>query len=75
MKIQEIRTGKTVDVNEKLAAVIVARGRHRYLTATLVAERTSADASESLSDPEIDISPRTGKPKRRYKRRDMKAEE
>ena len=33
-----------------------------------------AEASEAAEDPAADISPRTGKPRRQYRRRDMSAE-
>ena len=46
----------------------------------LIASRIASSVIEpvyrtSAVEPEVEISPRTGKPKRQYKRRDMRAED
>jgi hypothetical protein len=66
--IRRVQPGETLYVTEREARVLAAIRRARRLeTAELVPV-----ASEP--EPEVEISPRTGKPKRRYRRRDMSAE-
>lgn len=57
---QRYRQGDVLDVPSKDAHVLILAG-----TATMA---ITADV------PSVEISPVTGKPKRRYKRRDMQAE-
>lgn len=62
MRIKEIRTGREVNVPDRIGDLLVIKGKHEYVTSATTAE------------VEADISPRTGRPKRQYKRRDMKAD-
>jgi len=62
------------EVRDSVGEVLIARNlatrvyRTRHLAAKAEPETVAAE------EP-VEISPRTGKPKRKYKRRDMKAEE
>lgn len=60
MLIKDIRTGQTKEVAERFGRILVKTPR--YTTASLESQDGQA------------ISPRTGKPKRQYKRRDMTAQ-
>jgi hypothetical protein len=70
MQIEYVANGSKREVSERIGKALIARkiARPVYQTRELRAE------SLDVSDP-AEISARTGKPKRRYKRRDMKAQE
>jgi hypothetical protein len=60
-EIEFIKGGKRASMHERVADAIVDSGLARY-------------ATRHMKPVEVEISPRTGKPKRKYSRRDMKAE-
>lgn len=64
--------GRLARVNDKLGRALIALGRAKavqnYQTRVMVAEPV-------VETEEVEISERTGKPKRRYRRRDMQAED
>lgn len=74
-RIHELRRGRpfgtAVDVDAPLAAALVRQGTHAYADTEPEPVRPP---SYSTKDETADISPRTGKPKRKYRRRDMQAE-
>jgi hypothetical protein len=63
--VTENKTGKTREMHQHYANILVKTGK--YHVAALNAEPVSVVAEE-------DVSPRTGKPKRQYRRKDMAAE-
>lgn len=64
-EIEYVKNGRVADIDEPFATILVKAGAARFIDRQLKAE-----AEESA-----EISPRTGKPKRQYRRRDMKAED
>lgn len=74
MKVERevIRNGRLVRLDERVAKVLEARGKIRLPTNKTgpvpVYETRSIEADEP------DISPRTGQPKRQYRRRDLTPE-
>lgn len=66
MRIEYRANGQQRDVRDSVGEALIARkiARPVYQTRQVVADEPE----------EVEISPRTGKPKRRYKRRDMTAE-
>lgn len=66
MLIEYKRNGACKEVAEPFASILVKSGVARF-----------AEVRQLKPEPasEQDISPRTGKPKRQYRRRDMKAED
>ena len=67
MRIQYRANGMQREVRDSVGEVLIDRklATRVYLTRELVADEPE----------EVEISPRTGKPKRQYKRRDMAAED
>lgn len=56
----------------------VSEAAGKRLIACKVAREVVVETRQELPEttaPDVEISPRTGKPKRRYKRRDMRAED
>ena len=77
MRIQYKANGMQRTVRDVIGKVLVARGIARVVDAPSADEPAPGEYLRSDMRPEQpgeDISPRTGKPKRRYKRRDMQAE-
>lgn len=65
MQIEYVATKSKRTVPDAIGEALIARKIARRIeTRELKAEA-----------PEVEISPRTGKPKRRYKRRDMRVED
>lgn len=66
MRIEYVLTRSQRDVADHVGQALIARkvARRVYETRAMVAEPAA----------DVEISPRTGKPKRQYKRRDMSAE-
>jgi hypothetical protein len=65
MQIEYVVTRHSREVPDAIGEALIARKiARRVETRDMKAERVD----------ELEISPRTGKPKRRYKRRDMQAE-
>lgn len=60
------------EVRDSIAKQLIAR---RIATAVVETRQMTADIPRSVDDRDIEISPRTGKPKRQYKRRDMVPED
>lgn len=82
MKVKYVKTGRVKNMHPKLAAALAKKGlvepadeadieQEEVVVSAPVVE-DQATAVEPEPDPEI--SPRTGLPKRTYTRRDMKAE-
>lgn len=70
MKISPIRNPKKViTVHEQVGRVLIKQGKFVLANAELKAEPKVIEP-----EPEVEISPRTGLPKRTYRRRDMEAE-
>ena len=67
MRIEYVANKSQRTVPDEIGKVLIARklARRVYETREVKAEEPA---------PEVEISPRTGKPKRRYKRRDLTAE-
>ncbi|HEY8355269.1 MAG TPA: hypothetical protein VIK69_09680 [Methylophilaceae bacterium] len=67
MRIQYRANGMQREVRDSVGEVLIARNlaTRVYRTRQLVADEPE----------EVEISPRTGKPKRKYKRRDLAAED
>lgn len=69
MLIEYVATKSKRNVPDHIGETLVARSIARRV------EQTAAiQTREIRAEEEVEISPRTGKPKRRYKRRDMQAE-
>lgn len=70
MLIEYVANRSRRKVSDGIGRVLIRRGLARgvYETRELVAEPLP-------STPEVEISPVTGKPKRKYKRRDMQADQ
>ncbi len=66
-------TGHSRDVPDTIGSNLVARGIATDVTPQI--PRPLMQSRQMLAEPEPEISARTGKPKRRYKRRDMRAED
>lgn len=64
-EIEYVKSGRVADIAEPFATILVKSGAARFIDRQLKSE-----AEESA-----EISPRTGRPKRQYRRRDMKAED
>lgn len=62
IEVHSRKSGRVLRFKELTARALVGTGKFDYMTA------------EIMSDDAEEISPRTGKPKRVYKRRDMQAE-
>lgn len=58
------KVGDVFSLPDKAARIFISRGQLRQVTQTTPLKSESA----------VEISPRTGLPKREYKRRDMRAE-
>jgi hypothetical protein len=81
MQIQYVANGSRRTVRDSVGRELVGRGIAREMRSEEPpqAEQTLAPAVQSTAKPEKapndpNISPRTGKPKREYKRRDMRPE-
>jgi hypothetical protein len=77
MRIQYKANGMQRTVRDVVGKVLIARGIARAVVAPRADEPAPVEYLRTDMQPEQpgeDISPRTGKPKRRYKRRDMQAE-
>ena len=70
MQIEYVANGSKREVSDAIGKVLIARklARPVYQTRQVTPEVTPQET------PEVEVSPRTGKPKRQYKRRDMTAE-
>lgn len=61
--------GDAFEMSDKVARIYIKKGKLReYQTASVVPEPVKVD------EPAVEISERTGLPKRVYRRRDMEAE-
>jgi len=60
------KIGTEFEIHDKAARILIRIGKLREVTAAVMPDE------DSISDAEI--SPRTGKPKRTYQRRDMQAQ-
>lgn len=81
MHIQYVANGSRRTVRDSVGRELVGRGIARELRSDVPSQesstpapkvQTAAKPAKSPKDP--NISPRTGKPKREYKRRDMRPE-
>ena len=63
--IEYVKSGKVADIAEPFATILVKVGAARFIDRQMKAEVVES----------AEISPNTGKPKRQYRRRDMKAED
>lgn len=70
MQIMYRTTGHTRNVEESIGRRLVASRIADAVKPKVVTRVLKAD-----EDEEVEISPRTGKPKRKYKRRDLRAED
>lgn len=66
MRIQYKANGQISEVRDSVGKALIARG---------LAKAAYQTRQVKPDEPEREISPRTGKPKRRYRRRDMTAED
>lgn len=69
MRIKYVANGMQRTVRDSVGKALIARRLARAVTETGHLEPEPPEAES------IEISPRTGKPKRQYKRRDMRPEE
>lgn len=60
------KPGDVFELNDRLARTFIATGKLRRADDPVAVTATV--------EPEVEISERTGKPKRQYRRRDMEAE-
>lgn len=67
MRIEYVANGMRRDVRDSVGETLIAR---RIARAVYETRQMQPEAAE-----EAEISPRTGKPKRQYRRRDMKADD
>lgn len=85
MRIEYRANGQQREVRDSVGEALIARNLARpvYQTRQVVADASEVEQIRYSDDevcqpfkvePAEDISPRTGKPKRKYKRRDMTAE-
>ena len=58
---------KVITVHDQVGRALLKQGR-------FVLAETKVVEPEPVKEPEVEISPRTGLPKRTYRRRDMEAE-
>lgn len=79
----DIRTGRVKVMHQRYAEILVKLGKHQYRTAHLVASdqepekqavlvvdaKPQIEPQKAGPDADAEISPRTGKPKRVYKRK------
>jgi hypothetical protein len=72
MQIQYVTTRSLRTVKDAIGALLVKRGIAREYQTRAMQPEAPAVAAEVVDD---DVSPRTGKTKRKYKRRDMQAEQ
>lgn len=82
MQIQYVANGSRRTVRDSVGRALVGRGIAREMRSEepSQAEQTPTPAVQSAGKPakaptDQKISPRTGKPKREYKRRDMRPED
>jgi hypothetical protein len=81
MLIEYVASKSRREVSESIGATLIARriARPVYQVAALSADDAHEIESVRYGDAEVagavEISPRTGKPKRKYKRRDLSAED
>lgn len=68
-KFGKYREGEVFELPDKTARPFIKAGRIR----AIIEEGASGETLEAEA-PEVEISPRTGQPKRTYRRRDMQAE-
>jgi hypothetical protein len=71
---QGIPVGGVFYASRNSARALVAIKRAEYATATPTIVEPAVPVETASVEPEPEISPRTGKPKRQYRRRDMSAE-
>lgn len=81
MKISPVKNrSKVITVHEQVGRALIKQGKFVLATAELKAEPKivipeGASGEKPMADtPDVEISPRTGLPKRTYRRRDMEAE-
>lgn len=76
MKISPVKNrSKVITVHEQVGRALIKQGKFVLATAELKAEpKAEPKVEEKQEEPEVEISPRTGLPKRTYRRRDMEAE-
>lgn len=67
------KNGKRRKMTPVQAAILQKAGAGR-IASDLPTYQTRAMTPDPVEDPAEEISPRTGKPKRKYRRRDMQAE-
>ena len=74
MRIQYRANGMQREVRDSVGEVLIARNlaTRVYQTRNLAAK---AEPETVEAEEPVEISPRTGKPKRKYKRRDLAAED
>lgn len=79
-EIQNVKSGKTARVSDRLAKALVGLGKFTYATrdmrpdprpAPMVQPAVVAEQAVPAAEgaPEVEISPAIGKPKRQYRRR------
>lgn len=64
-----VKPGDTFSLEDKEADLLVKVGKATYQTRQMKAEENGGE-----SEPKKEVSPRTGRQKRQYNRRDMKAD-
>jgi hypothetical protein len=74
MRIEYRANGMQREVRDSVGEALVSRNIATRVYQTRQLSAKSEPETVEAEEP-VEISPRTGKPKRKYKRRDMKAEE
>lgn len=69
------RVGEVYMATERDAKILIGMHNARMSAVAVEDDPTTTPVETASVAAEVEISPRTGKPKRGYKRRDMKAEE
>lgn len=75
--VEYVRTGKRKHMKPVFADALIKMGVVVPVQEAVSAVQTTQTyiTRQEQPEPEEEVSPRTGKPKRKYERRDMKAED
>ena len=75
-EIQNLKSGLTTVKSDRLADALVKTGKFGYATREMRADpRLAPIVQPAVAESEVEISPRTGKPKRQYRRRSVESTE
>jgi len=75
VKVQYVRGGKVTTMHPRYAKILQRSGLVRLVDDEEEPKPKKKTREEKVTTEAVELSKRTGKPKRQYKRRDLKAEE